>query len=180
MPSDKLSIEIADKNKLFYVVANLIPVNQADGKALILKRGESEQVYPGKWATIGGNMEHQEFDIQKPNRIQDISLVFEYPLLSLLRRKAQQEAGIKFEEPLVFIDNKLIVRPDGIPVNLMTFTARYTEGEIALQIGDFTEFAWVNGDEIDNYDCIEGVNQEVKKALSIFAYAGYIEAKKDE
>lgn len=178
MPSDKLNIEIAEKNKLFYVVANLIPVRQQDGKALIMKRSENEHVYPGKWATIGGNMEHGEFDVRKPTQAADTSLVYEYPLLSLLERKAQQEAGIKFQEPLVFIDNKLIIRPDGIPLNLMTFTARYTEGEVALQVGDFTEYAWVNSDEVDNYDCIEGVKEEVKKALSIFAYADYIEERK--
>lgn len=178
MPSDSVSIDVAEKNKLFYVVANLIPVRQQDGKALILKRGDNEQVYPGKWATIGGNMEHGEFDAQKPAQAEDSSSVYNYPLLSLLERKAQHEAGIKFQEPLVFIDNKLIIRPDGIPINLMTFTARYTEGEIALQIGDFTEYAWVDGDEVDDYDCIEGVKEEVKKALSIFAYADYIEEKK--
>lgn len=178
MPAEKVDIEIAKKEKLFYVVANVVPIRKDDGKALILKRSESEKVYPGKWAVIGGKMEHGDFDLKTPTRIENNVLVYEDPLLRLLTREAREEAGIKIEEPLMFIDNKLIIRPDGIPVNLMSFAARYAGGEIALEIGSFTEFAWVDGDEIDNYDCIEGVKQEVKKALSIFAYAGYIENKK--
>lgn len=177
MPSDKLSIDVAKPDKLFYVVANLIPIRE-DGRVLIMKRSDSEKVFPGKWTIIGGKMEHTDFDLSHPNRIENNVLVYEDPLLKLLEREAREEAGIKIEEPLMFIDNKLIVRPDGIPVNLMTFASRFAEGEVIMQVGSFTEFAWVNGEEIDNYDCIEGVKQEVKKALAIFAYAGYIESKK--
>lgn len=177
MPTDKININTAKQDKLFYIVANVVPIRD-DGKALILKRSEGEAVYPGKWAVIGGKMEHADFDPKSPSRVEENVLVYEDPLLNLLTREAKEEAGIKIAEPLMFIDNKLIIRPDGIPVSLMTFAARYAEGEITLQIGAFTEFAWVDGNEIDTYDCIEGVRQEVKKALSIFSYADYIETKK--
>lgn len=180
MHSEKINVDTAEKDSLFSVVANLIPIRKEDGKALILKRSQSEQNYPDKWGTIGGILRHQDFDLSNPSSNDNNGLTFENPFLNFLGRKAHQESGIRIEEPLLFISNKLVIRPDGMPISLITFAARYMEGEIVLQVGRFAQFAWVGGDEIDEYDCIQGVKEEVKKALSIFSYAGYIESKKDE
>lgn len=175
MLSDRVNIDAADKDSLFSVVANLIPIRKEDAKALILKRSPSENSYPNKWATIGGILRHKDFDSLIASSGGNISS--EDPFLNFLKRKAHQEGGIKIEEPLLFISNKLVIRTDGMPISLVTFAARYTGGEVVLQVGRFAEFAWVDGHEVDSYDCIEGVKQEVKKALSIFTYAGYIEEK---
>ena len=167
MAAEKISVDNAKTDKLFYVVANLVPVRD-DGRALILKRDTREKVYPGKWATIGGKMEHGDFDISKPDRREDDVLTYEMPLFKLLGREAVEEAGVTIVPPLQFVANNLIVRPDGIPVNLMTFAARYSSGEVTLEDGAFTDHAWVNAEEISDYDCIEGVAEEVKKSLEIF------------
>lgn len=166
MSTQKISTKEAKQDKLFYVVANVIPVRAGDNRCLILKRDEREKVYPGKWATIGGKMEHGDFDVTNPSKTEGDVLVYNDPLFKLLDREAFEEAGIKIAPPLIFINNKLIVRPDGIPVNLMTFAAKYVSGDIKPEQGAFTDFAWVNTEEIEKYDCIKGIIEEVKKALS--------------
>jgi 8-oxo-dGTP pyrophosphatase MutT (NUDIX family) len=166
MKADKISIDQAKTDKLFYVVANVYPVRE-DGRVLILKRDMREKVFPGKWAPIGGKMEHADFDISKPSKVDGDVLVYVDPLLDLLNREAMEEAGITIAKPFNLIENKLIIRSDGIPVNLMTFTAKYAGGEIKLEQGGFTDFAWVNAEEVGNYDCIESVRYEVKAALEL-------------
>jgi 8-oxo-dGTP pyrophosphatase MutT (NUDIX family) len=161
--AEKISIDQAKTDKLFYVVANVYPVRE-DGRCLILKRDEREKVFPGKWAPIGGKMEHDNFDVNNPDRKDGDVLVFENALFKLLGREAVEEAGVTITPPLIFLDNKLIVRPDGIPVNLMTFAAGYGGEDVVLEKGGFTDFAWVSGEEVDNYDCIEAVPVEVKAA----------------
>lgn len=169
MSAEKISIEQAKQDKLFYVVANVVAVRD-DGRCLILKRDEREKVHPGKWATIGGKEEHNLFDINNPDRVEGEVLVFEKPLYRIMGEEAMQEAGItiKFEPEPVLLDHKLIVRPDGIPVNLFTFAALYEGGEVVPEEGGFTDSAWVNGEEVDSYDCIEGVPNEVKAAEKLF------------
>jgi 8-oxo-dGTP pyrophosphatase MutT (NUDIX family) len=166
--TEKISIEQAKPDKLFYNVANFIPV-RPDGRALILKRSEHEPVFPGKWTAIGGKMEHADFDTAKPDRVDGEVLVFTDPLLKVLGREAFHEAGVEVEPPLIYIKNNLIIRPDGIPVNLMTFAARYPGGEVKIDENDFTDAAWVNAQEVDTYDCIKGVQDEVKMAIKALA-----------
>jgi 8-oxo-dGTP pyrophosphatase MutT (NUDIX family) len=169
MGTEKISTEAAKQDKLFYVVANVLPVRE-DGRCLILKRDDREKVHPGKWATIGGKEEHLDFDLKKPDRIEGNVLVFKKPLFKLLGREAMEEAGITLKvdpEPRL-IDHGLIIRPDGIPVNLFTFAALYGSGEVKLEKGGFTDSAWVNGEEVGEYDCLEGVSQEVNDALKLF------------
>ena len=57
MPADKISLENAKDDKLFYFVANVVVFRESDGRCLILKRSENEKVHPGKFATQGGKLE---------------------------------------------------------------------------------------------------------------------------
>jgi hypothetical protein len=34
--------------------------------------------------------------------------------------------------------------------------------------GAFTEFAWVDAEEVKNYECIDGVHEEVAKTCEIY------------
>ena len=60
------------------------------------------------------------------------------------------------------------VRPDEIPVILVKFSAKYKSGEVVLEKDSFTDHAWVNEEEIKNYDCILGIQEEVEIAISLF------------
>jgi len=46
MLADKISLDNAKKDKLFYFVANVIVYREKDGRCLILKRSENEKVHP--------------------------------------------------------------------------------------------------------------------------------------
>jgi hypothetical protein len=49
----------------------------------------------------------------------------------------------------------------------MKFAAKYVSGEVVLEQGAFDDFAWVNGKEARNLDCIDGIVQEIEEAASL-------------
>ena len=87
----------------------------------------------------------------------------------MLKRETFEEAGVEIQDYLEYINSVAFVRPDGVPVILVKFAAKYKEGEVVLEEGAFTDYAWVNGEEVDQYDCIEGISDEVKKTIKIFS-----------
>ena len=169
MPADKISIDEAKKDKLFYFVANVVVYRVSDGKCLVLKRHEREKVHPGKYAQPGGKLEWINLDISNPTRMNDDVIDFEYAVEDLLKREVFEEAGIEIENDLKYINSIAFVRPDGIPVILVKFAAKFKSGEIKLEEGSFTDYAWVNGEEVKNYDCIKGVPEEILKAIELFS-----------
>lgn len=163
----KVSVDAAKSDKLFYVVANGVIYRAEDGRCLILKRDEREKVHPGKWAGIGGKLEHRDLDLDKPSRVDGEVNVFDDSIPDLLAREALEESGVTVELPPHFIGTKVIVRGDGIPVVLITFAALYKSGEVRPEAGGFTDFAWVNANEVEKYDCIQGVSDEVKSTIQV-------------
>ena len=77
MPAEKISLNNAKEDKLFYFVANAVVYRESDGRCLILKRSEREKVHPGKWAVPGGKLEWEQFDLRKPTRVNGDVLDFE-------------------------------------------------------------------------------------------------------
>ena len=165
MRAEKISIDNAKKDKLFYFVANVVVFRESDKRCLILKRDEREKVHPGKYAVPGGKLEWTNLDITKPTRMNGDVIDFENAVENLLKREVFEEAGIVIQNDLVYINSVAFVRPDGIPVVLVKFAAKYESGDIKLEKGGFTDFAWVNQEEVKNYDCIQGVSEEVAQTI---------------
>lgn len=161
----KISVEEAKKDKLFYVTANAVIVRENDGRCLILKRSEREKVYPDKWTIVGEKIEHQDLDISNPSRQEGDVAVFVDPIQRILERGAMEEAGIKIKSNSEYIADRAIIRPDGIPVIVLVYKAFYDNGEVKPQEGDFTDYAWVNAEELANYDCIAGIIEDIKDSL---------------
>lgn len=168
MKAEKISIENAKKDKLFYFVANVIVYREEDGRCLILKRDKREKVHPEKWAVPGGKLEWGDMSINNPTRMNGDVIDFENSVEDLLKREAKEEAGIEIDKKINYINSVSFIRPDGIPVVLVKFAAKYKEGEIVLEEGAFTEYAWVNSEEVKDYDCIDGVHDEIFKTIKIF------------
>lgn len=168
MPAEKISIENAKQDKLFYFVANVVVWRESDGRCLILKRHDREKVHPGRFGTPGGKLEWSDMDITNPTRINGDVLDFENAVESLLKRESFEEAGIEIEDGLKYINSVAFVRPDETPVILVKFAAKYKSGEIKLEEGAFTDFAWVNEEEVKNYPCIDGIAEEIKKTIELF------------
>jgi len=85
----------------------------------------------------------------------------------LLKREVFEEAGIQIEDNLKYINSVAFIRPDGIPVVLVKFAAKYKSGGVILEKNAFTDFAWVNELEIFEYDCIEGIEEEIRKTAEM-------------
>lgn len=168
MRAEKISIAEAKPDKLFYVVTGATIYRPEDRRCLILKRSETEAVHPGKWVNAGGKLEHKDLDLNNPTSIDGDVTVFEDALPKLLAREAREESGIVIDEDSRFIGSKVFVRPDGIPVVLLKFGVKYKSGEVQPEAGAFTDFAWVNEEEVKNYDCIEGVQDEVAATIEVF------------
>ncbi len=169
MKAEKISLENAKENKLFYFVANLIIYRESDGRCLILKRSDSEKVHPGKYCVPGGKLEWDNFDMSNPTRMNGDVYDFENALENLLKREALEESGIEVEDDFHYINSVGFIRPDGIPVMLEKFAAKYKSGEVKLEQGAFTAYAWVNKEEVGGYDCIKGIKEEVAKAIDLFS-----------
>ena len=168
MPAQKISLQNAKENKLFYFVANAVVYRERDGRCLILKRSDREKVHPGKWAVPGGKLEWEQFDLKKPTRVNGDVLDFESAVEELLAREVKEEAGINIEKELKYINSVAFVRPDETPAILVKFASKYRSGEVILEKDSFSDYAWVNEEEIKNYDCILGIQKEIKSVFSLF------------
>lgn len=169
MPAEKISISNSKKEKLFYFVANVVVFRENDKRCLILKRDEREKVHPGKYAVPGGKLEWKDLDIKNPTRINGEVLDFEGSVEELLKREVLEETGIEIENDLTYINSVAFIRPDETPVILVKFAAKYKQGEVKPEKGAFTDYAWVNKEEVKNYDCIEGIPEEVMKTIKILS-----------
>lgn len=167
MPADKIHLGHAKQNKLFYLVANVFVYK--DGKCLILKRHPREKAHPGKYGVTGGKLEWEDLPIDNPTRINGDILDYQQAIEKLLYRETLEEAGIKIDSSkLKYIGNVAFIRPDGIPCVLIQFAAPYKSGEVKLEEGSFTDYTWVDADEVKNFDCIDGIPEEVAMAIRLF------------
>lgn len=168
MKATKISIDNAKKDKLFYFVANVIIYRSSDKKCLILKRSETEKVHPSKYCVPGGKLEWKDLDISNPTRMNGDVFDFENKVEDLLIREAKEESNIDIEGKLIYINSVAFVRPDEIPVVLLKFAAKYKSGEVELEKGSFTDYAWVDENEVKNFDCIKGIPEEITQTIEIY------------
>lgn len=171
MRAARVSTTNAKQDKLFYVVTNATVYRSEDGRCLILKRDEREVVHPGKWANVGGKLEHADLNMASPTSIAGDVVVFDDALMQLLAREILEESGVKVKPGPKFIGSKVFVRPDETPVVLLIFAVEYDSGEVKPEAGAFTEAAWVNAEEINNYDCIDGIKEEIETTIKMYELA---------
>jgi ADP-ribose pyrophosphatase YjhB (NUDIX family) len=90
----------------------------------------------------------------------------------LAAREAREECGLKVDsKESAIINNKVFVRPDGIPVFLAFVTAKFDGGEVKIEEEAFTESAWVSLEDLHNYDCIEDIPEIAKTAMVLYTSA---------
>ncbi|MDE1865720.1 MAG: NUDIX domain-containing protein [Candidatus Micrarchaeota archaeon] len=167
MTAGKISLDNAKKDKLFYFVANVVVYRGEDQRCLILKRDQREKVHPGRYAVPGGKLEWKDLDPSNPTRINGDVLDFQDAVEELLKREVKEEAGIEIEKELAYINSVAFIRPDEIPVVLVKFAARYKSGDVQVEKGGFTDYAWVNESEVKKYECIDGIPEEVSQTIAI-------------
>lgn len=168
MPAEKISLEHAKTDKLMYFVVNAVVYRALDERCLILKRSMREKVHPDRYDVPGGKLEWAQFDLANPTRINGDVLDFEHALEALLEREVAEEAGIAIYSELTYLNSVFFVRPDGIPVMMVKMAAKYKEGEVVLEQEAFDDYVWVNADEVRQYECIDGIAEEVVKVIKLF------------
>lgn len=167
MAATEITTAEAKQDKLFYFVANALVYREEDGRCLILKRSMREKAHPGRWATPGGKMEWGDFSISEGYMNGDV-IDFNDSVEDLLRRETREEAGIEIGEDFRYINSKTFIRPDGIPVVLVKLAVLYGSGEVVLEEHSFDDYAWVNAEEVREYECVDGICEEVEKAINLF------------
>lgn len=167
MPADKISIENAKTDKLFYFVVNVL-IHREDRRFLLLKRSMREKVHPGKFCTPGGKLEWKDLDLANPTRMNGEVFDFEDAVEKLIAKEVKEEAGIDIiTSDMKYINSVAFVRPDGIPVVLVKFAVKYKSGDVIIDKNDFDDFAWVNLEEARKLDCVLGIDKEIKIASKL-------------
>lgn len=125
-------------------------------KFLILKRSLDKKVYPGKWSVPGGGLSTSDY-LHIPKTTSD---AWYGAVTASLKREIKEETNLEVSEPKYLIDMTFI-RPDNIPVVVLSFYCEYKSGKIKLD-SDNTDYAWVTAEEASGYDLIEGILDEIK------------------
>lgn len=134
-----------NQDKKIHIVAITAIVRYGD-KFLILKRNPNEIAYPGKWTIPGGKVERGEL------------------IMDVLKREVKEETGLDMEEKIKFLRDYTFIRPDGYNVIGFTFLVNAINDNVKID-KDFEDFKWVLPEELEKYDCIEGIKEDAQKAF---------------
>lgn len=154
-------MEIKDKELHRIAITGIIHNN---GKYLITKRSLNKKAFPGKWTVPGGGLETDDY-MNTPPTTPDGQWYF--AVEKTLRREIKEEVNLEVDKPKYLLDLTFI-RPDGIPVVVLSFYCAYKSGEVKLD-SDAIEFAWVTYEEAKNYDLIDGILKEIKMVDEILS-----------
>lgn len=140
--------------RLHFVTATAII--EKDGKFLIVKRAPNEKAFPDKWTVPGGKLVYKEY--------KDLPYKGDWPnwcgmMEWLVRKEVREESGVEIGKP-TYLTDLVFVRPDGYPVVVFSFWAKYKSGEMKLN-HEMTDFAWVTAEEAKTYDLINGIDDEI-------------------
>lgn len=134
-----------NQDKKTHIVA-ITAVVRYGNKFLILKRNPNEIAYPGKWTIPGGKVERGEW------------------IMDVLKREVKEETGLDIEEGIKFLRDYTFIRPDGYNVIGFTFLVSAVNDNVKID-KDFEDFKWVLPEELEGYDCIEGIKEDAQKAF---------------
>lgn len=148
--------------ELHRIVPSVIVYNN-ERKFLIAKRSEDLKVFPGKWHVPGGGISMDDYEHLTPST--KGANQWYYVIENGLKREVKEEVGIEIGKPEYLLD-LAFVRPDGIPVIVLTYFAPYAGGEIVLS-EEAVEVAWVTLEEAKSYDLIDGIWGELEMVEKI-------------
>jgi len=132
-----------------------------DGKYLLIQRSLTKKAFPGKWTVPGGGLEVDDY-INLPA---SGAGQWYHAVEKSLRREIKEETDLEVDA-LNYLVDIAFIRPDGIPVVVLSYWANYKSGEVKLD-EDSINYAWVTLEEAKNYDLIEGILKEIETADKI-------------
>lgn len=150
-------------DKELHRIAITTIVYNKDGKYLITKRSETKKAFPGKWHVPGGGLDIDDY-IHSEATTADKQ--WYHVVERTLRRELREETGIEVEKPEYLLDLTFI-RPDNIPVLVLSYFAKHASGNVVLGDDDTIDFAWVSLEEAKGYDLINGIYEELEEVDKI-------------
>lgn len=157
-------MEIKDKELHRIVTTTIIYKKGKSGMVyLITKRSPHKKVHPGKWTVPGGGLTVDDY-INLPPSTKGAPQWYNALNNSLLR-EIKEEVGLKIGKPEFLVDLTFI-RPDGIPVIVFSYFAKFISGEVKLD-DDAVDFKWVTLKEAKKYDLIDGIWEEIRDVEKI-------------
>lgn len=156
-------MEIKDK-ELHRIVSTAIIYK--DGRYLILRRGLEKKAFPGKWTVPGGGLEVDDYI----NTAKTTNDHWYFAVENSLRREIKEECNLEVGK-VKYLCDMAFIRPDGVPVIILSFYCPYQSGEVILD-SDNIDFAWVAPAGAENYDLVEGLLSEIKIVNKILKGGG--------
>lgn len=137
-----------------------------DNKYLLLRRSLEKKAFPGKWTVPGGGLEVDDY-INTPKTTEDH---WYFAIIDSLKREIKEECNLEVGKARYLLDIAFI-RPDGIPVIILSFYCPYKSGEVKID-KDNIDFAWVTYEEAKEYDLVEGLLEEIEMVEKILKGEG--------
>ena len=163
----KISLDKAKQQKLFYVVTTGVIYHPKLKKCLILQRSKKEVAHPGLWGVVGGKLEWSDLFNNPPTRQNHDIRDWEGLIETQLAREALEESGLVVGDAK-YLESVVFLRPDNVPVVLIQYAVKYKKGKVVIA-PEFDNFAWVDEKSVKQFDCIQGIDREVKKTIQIFS-----------
>lgn len=156
--------EIKDKELHRIVTTTIVYKKDKTGFTfLITKRVMHKKVHPGKWTLPGGGLSTDDYVNTKPST--KGAPQWYGALVSSLKREIAEEVGVKIGTPEFLVDLTFI-RPDGIPVIVFSYFAKYISGKVEMD-EDTIDYKWVTTKEAKKYDLIDGIWGEMRDVEKI-------------
>lgn len=140
-------------------------------RALILKRSAEEQEGPGLWTIPGGKV--RDVDMGEPRETPS-HRIWRGVLERALVRELQEETGIRAEPGHFFPlkeGDSVFERKDGTPTLVTThYLFFWNKPHVRLDKGA-TRYLWASEEELEKYQFIGGVRDDIKKVLAVVRYS---------
>lgn len=153
--------EVVKDNERHRIVMTCI-IHDGRGKFLATKRASTQKVHPNKWTVPGGGLEPSDYLKTRKTSKEAWYFVVE----KALRREVKEEVNLEIER-LQYLVDLIFIRPDKVPVLVLSYMAKKRSGKVKLEKGDATEFKWVTVKEAKKLDFISGICEEIKYADDI-------------
>jgi 8-oxo-dGTP pyrophosphatase MutT (NUDIX family) len=127
-----------------------------DGKYLIVKRSLQKKAFPGKWTVPGGGLEVTDY-VNTPKTTEES---WYYGIENSLVREIREEVDLEVGK-LKYLLDVIFIRPDNVPVATLSYYCDWKSGEVKLNEENI-DFKWVPIEEVDGYDLISGIAEEIK------------------
>ena len=144
------------QNQELHRIASTAIIVNKEGNFLVTQRSLQKKAFPGKWTVPGGGLETDDYASTKKTTKDHWYFAIE----SSLRREIKEEVNLEVG-PLNYLLDLAFIRPDNVPVVILSFWAKYKSGKIKLD-EDSIDYKWADLKEIKKLDMVEGLYEEIK------------------